>query len=72
MLAYRFVVRNSDATEIETLGSMQLANDDEALAFGNQMIRDLMRERAEQYAGWTVDVAEDDRAVASIPFNPKD
>jgi hypothetical protein len=72
MLAYRFVVRNSDTAEIENLGSMQLANDDEALAFGKRMIRDLIRERAEQYAGWTVDVAEDDRAVGSIPFNQEE
>jgi hypothetical protein len=68
MLAYSFAVRNS-ATEIEKLGSMELANDDAALAFGKRMIRDLMREGAEQYARWTMDIAEDERAVASIPFD---
>jgi hypothetical protein len=68
MPAYSFVVRNSDATEIEGLGGMALVDDGEALAFGKQVIRDLMREGAEQYAGWTMDVAEDERAVASIPF----
>ena len=68
MLAYSFAVRNG-ATEIEKLGSMALANDDAALAFGRRMIRDLMREGAEQYAGWTMDVAEDERAVGSISFD---
>jgi hypothetical protein len=69
MPAYSFVVRNNDATEIEGLGGMALADDDMALAFGKQVIRDLMREDAEQYAGWTMNVAEDERAVASIPFD---
>jgi hypothetical protein len=68
VLAYRFVVRNNDATEIENLGRMQLVNDGEALAFGKPMIRDLIREGAGQYDGWTVDIIEDDRAVGSIPF----
>ena len=71
MLAYSFAVRNS-ATEIEKLGSMELANDDAALAFGKRMIRDLMREGAKQYAGWTMNVAEDERAVASIRFDCPD
>jgi hypothetical protein len=69
MPAYSFVVRNNDSTEIEGLGGMALADDGKALAFGNQVIRDLMREGAEQYAGWTMNVAEDERAVASIPFD---
>jgi hypothetical protein len=69
MVAYSFVVRNNHATEIEKLGAMALANDGEALAFSKQVIRDLMREGAAQYAGWTVDIAEDERAVASIPFD---
>jgi hypothetical protein len=72
MPAYSFVVRNNDATEIEGLGGMTLADDGEALAFGDRVIRDLMREDAGQYAAWTMEVAEDERAVASIPFNQKE
>jgi hypothetical protein len=72
MVDYSFVVRNNDATEIEKLGGMALANDGEALAFGKRVIRDLMREGAEQYAGWAVDVAEDERAVGSISFEQPD
>jgi len=48
---------------------MALADDGKALAFGKQVIRDLVRDGAEQYAGWTMNVAEDERAVASIPFD---
>jgi hypothetical protein len=72
MPAYSFVVRNSDATELDGLGGMALADDGMALAFGKQVIRDLMREGAEQYAGWTMNVAEDERAVATIPFDCPD
>jgi hypothetical protein len=72
MLAYNFIVRNNDATEIEKLGATALANDGDALAFGKRVIRDLMREGAEQYAGWTVDITEAERAVGSIPFNQKE
>jgi hypothetical protein len=72
MPAYSFVVRNSDATEIEGLGDMALADDGKALAFGKQVIRDLMREGAEQYGGWTMNVAQDERAVASIAFDCPD
>jgi hypothetical protein len=69
MPAYSFLVRNNDATEIEGLGGMTLAGDGEALAFGKQVIRDLLREGTGQYAGWTMNVAEDARAVASIAFD---
>jgi len=72
MPAYSFVVRNSDATELEGLGGMALADDGMAVAFGKQVIRDLMREGAEQYAGWTMNVAQDERAVATIPFDRPD
>jgi hypothetical protein len=72
MPAYSFVVRNNDATELEGLGGMALADDGMALAFGKQVIRDLMREGAEQYAGWTMNVAQDERAVATIPFDCPD
>jgi hypothetical protein len=72
MSAYRFVIRNSDATEIQRLGGMALADDGEALTFGKQVIQDLMRRGAEEYAGWSMEVAQDERAVASIPFNQKE
>lgn len=69
MLSYSFVMRNNDATEIENLGGMPLANDGEAIVFAKRVIRDLINNSREQYDGWTVDVAEAERAVGSIPLN---
>ena len=69
MPAYSFVVRNNDAAGIKALGGMARADEGKALAFGKQVVRDLMREGAEQYAGWAMNVAEDARAVAGIPFD---
>ena len=69
MLVYSFIVHNNDASEIEKLGGMALANDGDALVFGRHIIRDLMREGAGPYAGWTMEVAQDARDVAEIPFD---
>jgi hypothetical protein len=70
MLVYNFIVHNNDANGIERLGDMALASDGDALAFARLIIRDLMREGAGEYAGWTMEVAQDERDVADIPFGP--
>ena len=44
-------------------------DDVEARAFGNQVIRDLIGTRAEHYYGWTLDIAEGERALPSMPAN---
>ena len=41
MLIYRFSVRNSDGSHREYTGCMSLLNDHAALAFGNDIIRDM-------------------------------
>ena len=64
---YRFVAYTSNSTA-EDLGSMELRDDVEARAFGNQVIRDLIGTRAERYFGWTLEIAEGERALPSIPF----
>jgi hypothetical protein len=66
---YRYVAYSSNS-KAEDLGSMEFRDDVEARAFGNQVIRDLIRTRAEHYYGWTLDIAEDERALRSIPFVP--
>jgi hypothetical protein len=45
-------------------------HDVEARAFGNRVIRDLIGTQAEHYYGWTLDIAEGERALPSIPFVP--
>ena len=48
---------------------MEVRDDVEARAFGNQIIRDLTGAQAELlYVGWTLDIAEGERALPSIPF----
>ena len=37
---------------------MALSNDAAALAFGKQIIRDLMRSNSEQYTGWIINITE--------------
>jgi hypothetical protein len=46
---------------------MSLADDGDALAFGKQVIRDLMH-RDRKYAGWIMDITEGDRPVGSAPL----
>ena len=66
---YRYVACSSNS-KAEDLGSMEFRDDVEARAFGNQVIRDLIGTRAEHYYGWTLDIAEGERALPSIPFVP--
>jgi hypothetical protein len=67
MRYYHFAIHNSGAT-LESLGSSSLNDDSEALAFGKQVIRDLMGGGARQYSGWTMDITQGERAVGSVAF----
>jgi hypothetical protein len=66
MIGYQFSL-HTDAL-VEELGSMALVDDAEALALGKQVIRDLLDEDDEQCSGWTLEIIEGDRRVASIRF----
>jgi hypothetical protein len=66
MPSYDFFLHSD--SEIDDLGYMELADDATALAFGAKVIRDSMEGDADQYAGWTIDIAEGQRTVGSIPF----
>ena len=66
---YRYVACSSNS-KAEDLGSMDFRDDVEARAFGNQVIRDLTGTRAEHHYGWTLDIAEGERGLPSIPFVP--
>ena len=67
MLTYRFVLRNDGGRRVEGLGSMGLTGDDEALAFGKRVIRDLML-GDQRFAGWMMDITAGERPVGSIPL----
>jgi hypothetical protein len=68
MLSYHFALWNN-RSEKEDLGFLAMANDDEALAFGCDIIRLIQAENAPAYAGSVVEITQEDRAVGSIPFN---
>ena len=67
MSYYRFIARDN-ASQSAELGGMELENDDMARGFGANVIRDLIREAPSQHAGWTLEIARDNRVVAAIPF----
>ena len=67
MLTYRFVLRNDGGRRVEGLGSMGLTGDDEAFAFGQQVIQDLMLED-QRFAGRMMDITAGERPVGSIPL----
>ena len=66
MIGYLFNLHND--TQVEELGSMALVDDAAALAFGKQVIRDLLDKDDEHCGGWTLEIIEGDRRVASIRF----
>jgi hypothetical protein len=68
VLVYSFSIRNGDGSDREVLGITDLLNDYAALAFGNDMIRDVLRDNVDQYAGWMMDIAEGARDVCSVAF----
>jgi hypothetical protein len=66
MLTYHFTLRN-DGDRVDDLGFMGLADDGEALAFGKQVIQDLVH-GDRNYAGWIIEITEGERPVGNIPF----
>jgi hypothetical protein len=64
---YQFVARTGDA-QTENLGVMDLRHDGDAVSFGHGVIRDLMHTHPTVYGSWTLDIAEDERQVASVAF----
>jgi hypothetical protein len=68
VLVYSFSIHGGDGSDREFLGCIDLLNDYAALAFGNDVIRDMMRGNSEQYVGWKMDIAQDERAVRNIAF----
>jgi hypothetical protein len=68
VLVYSFSIRHGDDSHGEVLGSTDLLNDYAALAFGNNVIRDMLLDNVDQYVGWVMDIAEGERVVCSVAF----
>jgi hypothetical protein len=68
MLPYQFSIRDR-GTELEELGFDAFDSDAGAIAFGKQVIEDLLHDESTQYFGWIMDITQGARAVVSIPFS---
>jgi hypothetical protein len=64
-------MQSGDGSSREKNGSVTLPNDGAARAFGERVIREMTNGNLAQYAGWTMDVANGERAVCSLPFPPR-
>jgi len=65
MAYYHFTIDKNGG--IEVLGGTPLADDDAAIAFSKQVIRDLQHD-AKECAGWAMLITEGARSVGAIPF----
>ena len=63
-MLYSFSIRNGDGSDREHTEYMSLPN--AARAFGDAVIRDLMRDNAVSYSGWSMDVSQSGRMVLTI------
>ena len=67
MSYYRFITRNS-ASQANELGGLAFEDDAVACEFGTKIVLDLIEDDPTTHAGWTLEIAEGNRVVASIPF----
>jgi len=68
MLSYHFTLRHDESSQ-EDLGYLAMANDDEALAFGRDVIRDIVRDHTPTYTSSALEITEGTRAVGSVAFD---
>ena len=64
---YRFITCDNDS-ETDELGVMLLNDDDIAWGFGANIVRDLIRDAPSEHVGWTLEIADGNRAVAHDPI----
>ncbi len=67
-MLYGFSMQSTDGKSREKLGSIVLLNDGDACVFGARVIQDATFGNLEQYAGWTMEIADGRRAVCNLPF----
>ena len=65
---YLFIFDNNDGSGREETGQIELSDDDEAIAFGEQVIREMMQGSSQQYQGCAMEVYEGGRTVCRIPL----
>jgi hypothetical protein len=67
MPSYRFKFYDPNSRS-EKLGAAVLADDDEAVAFAQRVMRELIHSDEQLYATWMVNITAKEREVASMPF----
>jgi len=65
---YLFIFDSNDGGGREVTGQIELSDDDEAFAFGEQVIREMVQGSSQQYQGCAMDVYEGGRIVGRIPL----
>ena len=55
---YLFIFDNNDGRGREETGQIELSDDDEAFAFGEQVIREMLQGSSQQYEGCAMEVHE--------------
>lgn len=69
MTRYRFSMHNDDKSQSEDLGIHVLYNDVTAIAFARRVIQGVLHRNINRYSDWSMDIAVDARAVASVRFD---
>jgi hypothetical protein len=67
MPSYRFKFYDPNSRS-EKLGAAVLADDDEAVAFAQRVMPELIHSDGQLYATWMVKITAKDRKVAGMPF----
>ncbi len=68
MQKYDFSICSANGADREETGFMALVDDNAARGFGLQIIADMLEDGVKSYAGWTMDIASDQRPVCTLSF----
>jgi hypothetical protein len=69
MPRYRFPIRNPDGKLVDDVDGVNFADDRTAKTYGMRVIEELKRDEPEGYLGWTMEIKEGERLVATLPFS---
>ena len=68
MPRYRFPIYSSTAAVVADTEGAEFPDDYTARLYGERVIADLKRDEPDNYFGWTMEIKDGERLVASIPF----
>jgi hypothetical protein len=66
---YVFIFDSHDGVDREETGQIELSDDEEALAFCELVIREMMQNGSRQYEGSAMEVYDGGRSVCRIPLS---